>query len=96
MIKAFNVISIMGVGQPEALAGGISEALLTTAFGLSVAIPTIVIYNYLNHRVEKLIREMEVSCVDLIELLTNQNENQEMSRDFNQERDIAYEIPSSE
>jgi len=96
MIKAFNVISIMGVGQPEALAGGISEALLTTAFGLSVAIPTIVIYNYLNHRVEKLIREMEVSCVDLIELLTNQNENQEMSRDFNQEGDIAYEIPSSE
>ena len=44
MIKAFNVISIMGVGQPEALAGGISEALLTTAFGLSVAIPTIVNY----------------------------------------------------
>ena len=45
---------------------------------------------------EKLIREMEISCVDLIDLWTNQNINQEMSRDFNQEGDIAYEIPSSE
>jgi len=96
MIKAFNVIAIMGVGQPEALAGGISEALLTTAFGLSVAIPTVVIYNYLTHRVDKLVREMEISCVDLIELLTNQNVSQEMIRDFNQEGDITYEIPSSE
>jgi len=96
MIKAFNVIAIMGVGQPEALAGGISEALLTTAFGLSVAIPTVVIYNYLTHRVDKLVREMEISCVDLIELLTNQNVSKEMIRDFNQEGDITYEIPSSE
>ncbi|GAI09127.1 unnamed protein product, partial [marine sediment metagenome] len=71
MIKAFNVIAVMGVGKPEALAEGISMALLTTAFGLSVAIPTIVIYNYLAHRVDKLIKEMEISCVDLLELLTN-------------------------
>ncbi|GAH19229.1 unnamed protein product, partial [marine sediment metagenome] len=49
MVKAFNVIAVMGVGKPEALAGGISEALLTTAFGLSIAIPTIVVYNYLSH-----------------------------------------------
>ncbi len=96
MIKAFNVIAIMGVGKPEALAGGISEALLTTAFGLSVAIPTIVIYNYLAHRVDKLIREMEISCVDLLELLTNHNVNQNTSRSFNQEGEIAYEVSSSE
>jgi len=70
MVKAFNVIAVMGVGKPEALAGGISEALLTTAFGLSIAIPTIVVFNYLSHRVDKLIRDMEVNCVDLIDLLT--------------------------
>ncbi len=77
MIKAFNVISVMGVGKPEVLAGGISEALLTTAFGLSVAIPTIVVYNYLSNRVDKLVKEMEITCVDLLDLLTNYS-NREM------------------
>ena len=96
MIKAFNVIAVMGVGKPEALAEGISMALLTTAFGLSVAIPTIVIYNYLAHRVDKLIKEMEISCVDLLELLTNHDVRQEASQDFNREGEIAYEVSSSE
>lgn len=96
MIKAFNVIAIMGVGNPEALAGGISEALLTTAFGLSVAIPTVVIYNYLAHRVDKLIREMEISCVDLLDLLTNRDVNKGTSQDFDQEGEMAYEVSSSE
>jgi len=96
MIKAFNVIAVMGVGKPEALAEGISMALLTTAFGLSVAIPTIVIYNYLSHRVDKLIREMEMSCVDLLELLTNHDVGKETGQGFNQEGEIAYEVSSSE
>ncbi len=96
MIKAFNVIAAMGVGNPEALAGGISEALLTTAFGLSVAIPTIVIYNYLAHRVDRLIKEMEISCVDLLDLLTNRDVNKGTSQDFDQEGEMAYEVSSSE
>jgi len=70
MIKAFQVVSVVGVGNPEALAGGISEALLTTAFGLSVAIPTIVAYNYLAHRVDRQIKEMESTSVEILELLT--------------------------
>jgi len=70
MIKGFQVISTMGVGNPEALAGAISEALLTTAFGLSVAIPTIIAYNYLAHRVERQIREMESTSVEILELLS--------------------------
>jgi len=96
MIKAFNVISIMGVGNPEALAGGISEALLTTAFGLSVAIPTVVIYNYLAHRVDKLINEMEISCVDLLDLLTNRDVSKGTSQDFDREGEMDYEVSSSE
>ncbi len=96
MIKAFNVIAVMGVGKPEALAEGISMALLTTAFGLSVAIPTIVIYNYLAHRVDKLIKEMEISCVDLLELLTNHDMSQNTGQDIDQEGEIAYEVSSSE
>ncbi len=70
MIKGFQVISTMGVGNPEALAEAISEALLTTAFGLSVAIPTIVAYNYLVHRVDRQIREMEATSVEILELLS--------------------------
>ncbi len=74
MIKGFQVISALGVGNPEALAGAISEALLTTAFGLSVAIPTIVAYNYLIHRVDRQIKEMESTSVEILELLTTKHE----------------------
>jgi biopolymer transport protein ExbB len=98
MIKAFNVIAVMGVGKPEALAGGISEALLTTAFGLSIAIPTIVIYNYLSNRVDKIIREMEMSCVDLLDLLTREDRTEENNILDQKDRggEINYEISSSE
>jgi len=77
MIKAFQVVSVVGVGNPEALAGGISEALLTTAFGLSVAIPTIVAYNYLAHRVDRQIKEMESTSVEILELLTIRQDTKE-------------------
>jgi biopolymer transport protein ExbB/TolQ len=70
MIKGFQVISTIGIGNPEALAGAISEALLTTAFGLSVAIPTIVAYNYLVNRVERQIKEMEATSTEILELLS--------------------------
>ena len=96
MVKAFNVIAVMGVGKPEALAGGISEALLTTAFGLSIAIPTIVIYNYLSQRVDKMIREMEVDCVELIDLLTYQEANGGVIRDsLSRGGEAEYEVSSS-
>jgi len=96
MVKAFNVIAVMGVGKPEALAGGISEALLTTAFGLSIAIPTIVIYNYLSQRVDKMIREMEVNCVELIDLLTYQEANGGVIRDsLSRGGEAEYEVSSS-
>jgi len=77
MIKAFQVVSVVGVGNPGALAGGISEALLTTAFGLSVAIPTIVAYNYLAHRVDRQIKEMESTCVEILELLSANKKTKE-------------------
>jgi biopolymer transport protein ExbB len=69
MIKAFNVISVQGVGEPGALAGGIAEALLTTAVGLSIAIPSLVFYNYFSHRTDKLIRKLEEASTDFLESL---------------------------
>jgi len=70
MIKAFNVIAIKGVGEAGALAGGIAEALITTAVGLSIAIPTLVFYNYFTHRTDKLIRIFENTSQEFLELLS--------------------------
>ena len=99
MIQSFNVITSMGVGDPKVLAGGISVALLTTAFGLTVAIPTVVAYNYLSRRVEKIIREMEGSCTELLDLLVSQENNgNKLVREQDnivQGGEVEYEVSSS-
>lgn len=69
MIKAFNVISAAGVGDPGVLAGGISEALITTASGLTVAIPTFVAYKYLLSKADSLVMEMEDYSARGVEIL---------------------------
>jgi biopolymer transport protein ExbB len=69
MIKAFEVITVRGVGNPADLAGGISEALITTAAGLIVAIPTYVIYRYLADKADALIMEMEENSIRVADLL---------------------------
>jgi len=69
MIRAFNVIAIQGVGDAGALAGGIAEALITTAVGLSIAIPTLIFYNYFIHRTDKLIQMFENASREFLELL---------------------------
>ena len=71
MIRAFNAIAIEGAGNPGALAGGISEALLTTAAGLCVAIPTLVVHRALLSRAESLIGELEELSSDLLEALAS-------------------------
>lgn len=71
MIKAFAQIQYkQGQVNPSDLAEGISNALVTTAAGLTVAIPTLVVYNYLISRVENMVLEMEISSSELLELLT--------------------------
>jgi len=71
MIKTFNVITLQGVGNPTMLAGGISEALITTATGLCVAIPTLVCYRIVKDKADSLIFEMEENSVRIIEILDN-------------------------
>jgi biopolymer transport protein ExbB len=70
MIKMFNVISAGGIGQPHQLAGGISEALITTAAGLTVAIPTLVFHNIFSDRADRLTLKMEKSSIELTEILS--------------------------
>ena len=67
MIKAFNDISpSSAMGRPELLAGGISEALITTAAGLTIAIPALVCYLYFLSRVDQLITELDVLGQDVV------------------------------
>jgi biopolymer transport protein ExbB len=69
MIKVFAVITAEGVGNPETLAGGISEALITTATGLVVAIPSLIFYRYFRGKISKLVVGMEEQALQLIEIL---------------------------
>ena len=62
MINAFDAIARAGAGDPAAVAVGISEALITTATGLIIAIPTIVFHRYLSSRAEKVFKSVELYC----------------------------------
>ena len=75
MIKIFSEISNQAVVNPGSLAGGISEALITTYAGLSVAIPTIVMYKYLQSKSNSLILEMERRSLRLVDLLKEKKGN---------------------
>ena len=66
MIKVFAVITAQGVGEPRVLAGGISEALITTAAGLTVAIPSLLFHRVLRGRVDALVVTMEQEALKLV------------------------------
>ena len=71
MIKVFAVITAQGVGEPRILAGGISEALITTAAGLTVAIPSLLFHRMLRGRVDALVVTMEQEALRMVGALQN-------------------------
>ena len=83
MIRAFNEIVAHGVGNPAVVAGGISEALIATASGLVVAIPSLIFYRYFRGRVDEFVVRMEQEALKLVEVIHGQRE-----------RDPAEEEPS--
>ncbi|MGB3977328.1 MAG: MotA/TolQ/ExbB proton channel family protein [bacterium] len=70
MIRVFRVISVQGVGDPGALSGGISEALLTTAAGLAVGIPSLIIHNHFVQKVEKINYFLEGFAAEILDLIS--------------------------
>jgi len=74
IIRAFTAMTVKGVGDPAMMAGGISEALVTTAAGLIVAIPAMVFYRYLRGRVEELVLIMEHEAMKLVEVMQGARE----------------------
>lgn len=69
MIKVFSAIRLEGTGNAQILAGGISEALITTAAGLTVAIPALFLYRFFQRKVEELVISMEQEAIKLVEVL---------------------------
>ena len=74
MIKVFTAIMTAGVGDPAVLAGGISEALITTATGLSVAIPSLMAHRYFIGVVENLVVGMEEQALKMVEVVQGRRE----------------------
>ena len=69
MIKVFTAIQLEGTGNTAVLAGGISEALITTAAGLTVAIPSLFFHRYFQRKVDELVIYMEQEALKLVEVL---------------------------
>jgi biopolymer transport protein ExbB len=77
MVEVFTDITAHGVGNPTALAGGIATALITTAAGLTVAIPALIGYRYYRTRVDTLVVDMEKEAIKLVEALHRRQERAE-------------------
>jgi biopolymer transport protein ExbB len=74
MIQMFGGIGSHGLGDPSIVASGISQALVATASGLAVAIPSLMFYRFLRGRVDELTVEMEQEALKLIEILRGKRE----------------------
>lgn len=75
MIKVFSVITAEGVGNPAVLAGGISEALITTAAGLSVAIPSLMAHRYFRGLIASIVVYMEQEAIKMVEAIHGDRES---------------------
>jgi len=81
MITVFSVITDVGVGNPGQLAGGISEALITTATGISVAVPSLIFHRYFRGKVDELVVVMEQEAIKLVEVMHGEREQADMGRE---------------
>ncbi|MDA7772103.1 MotA/TolQ/ExbB proton channel family protein [Pseudomonadales bacterium] len=89
MIKVFTAINLEGTGNAAVLAGGISEALITTAAGLSVAIPSLFFFRFFQRRVDELVITMEQEALKLVEVLNGDRTNAEKAESRSPEPEMA-------
>jgi biopolymer transport protein ExbB len=69
IIRAFHDISLAGTGGMDVVIGGVAEALITTATGLAVAVPSVVLYNYFSRRIERFEGDMELAASEVNDLI---------------------------
>lgn len=83
MISAFMTIeNLQGSANPSDLAGGIWEALVTTAFGLMVGIPALAFYNYFLSRIKKLVSDMESVANDVVDIIQDNSSTSDVEEDI--------------
>jgi len=82
MIQAFMAISTHGTGDPTIVAKGISQALITTATGLGVAIPALIFHNFYSKKIEEVLHNMEKNVVEFINFLRKQRCKNEVKKVF--------------
>lgn len=76
MIRVFTEITVQGTGNANALSGGISEALITTATGLAVAIPALVMHRYFTGKIDTIVVGLEQETIKLVDALHNGNKTE--------------------
>jgi biopolymer transport protein ExbB len=69
IIRAFRDISIAGAGGMDVVIGGVAEALVSTATGLAVAVPSVILYNYFTKRIERFVGDMELASSEITDLV---------------------------
>ncbi|HEY9595670.1 MAG TPA: MotA/TolQ/ExbB proton channel family protein [Spirochaetia bacterium] len=69
IIRAFRDISAAGAGGMDVVIGGVAEALVTTATGLAVAVPSVILYNYFTRRIERFVGDMELASSEVSDLV---------------------------
>lgn len=75
IIKSFHIMAALrGINEPSALSVGIAEALITTAAGLSIAIPAMLMYSYLSSVIDRLVTEMNKRAAELLNVLESRGE----------------------
>lgn len=74
MIRVFTVITVQGTGDSAVLAGGISEALITTATGLIIGIPALIFHRHFERKVDELVVAMEQEALKMVEVLHGERE----------------------
>lgn len=80
MIKVFKVIAQVGVGHAEALSAGISEALITTATGLVIAIPSLIAYNYFVDKADSILLEIEKESMKIMNIILKNQTMEQVSK----------------
>ena len=79
MIATFQMITLYGTGDPKIMSGGISEALVTTQYGLIVAIPIILLHGYFQGRIDRIVGILEEKSIMLVNAVKKQPSSQEIA-----------------
>ncbi len=93
MIEVFSVITKLGVGSPTDLAGGISTALITTAAGISVAVPSLIFHRYFKGKINDYVVRMEQEALKLVELASDKHKSPAATKPVAQQRAPAKRRP---